>query len=180
MRAEAVDATVCRRQYQVGDGRVETMVADYAFNQIIEGYLRQEYLHWFVPYSIVFAAQSEQAFETYHDTYETIIANSFFTPQYFSAESYVSSVRAAKAMEAKNAASQFSSSGYESPDANSNSRSVAEQWDDVIREVDTYQTLDGNYVQVSTGSDVVAQDGDQFYVGPSNSVPPGFTQLTQR
>lgn len=180
IHVEAYDVSTCRRQYQVPSGYIETTVADYAFSQVIDGYLRQEYLHWYIPYSIVYSASSEDAFEEYYDEYELIVANSCFTPAYFSAESYVSSMRAARAMEAKNAASGFSSSGYESPTADSDSRSVAEQWDDVIREVDTYQTLDGDYVQVSTGNDVVAQDGDTFYVGPSYDVPPGFTELSMK
>lgn len=180
MSIEAYDVSTCRRQYQVPGGYIETTVADYAFNQIIDGYLRQEYLHWYIPYSIVYSTASEEAFEEYYDEYELIVANSCFTPAYFSAESYVSSMRAARAMEAKEAASRFSSSGYESSTADSDSRSVAEQWDDVIREVDTYQTLDGDYVQVSTGNGVVAQDGDTFYVGPSYDVPPGFTELSTK
>lgn len=180
MSVEAHDVSACRRQYQVGEGYIETTVAGYAFGQAIEGYVPQEYLHWFVPYNIVYIAESEEAFKAHYGEYELIVANSYFTPQLFSAESYVSSMRAARAMEAKNAASQFSSSGYESPDADLSSRSVAEQWDDVIREMDTYQTLTGDYVQVPMGDDVVAQDGDMFYVGPSYDIPPGFEQLSAK
>lgn len=74
----------------------------------------------------------------------------------------------------------FSSSGYESATAESTNEKVIGMWDDCINEVDSYTTLDGGTVKTSMYNDVVAQSGDEFFVGSSTSdVPAGFTELSK-
>lgn len=183
--AEPAAYSMCRRQYQVGSQQIETSVVNVALTQTISGpALTEQYLHWRIPYSIVFTAASADAFAQYHDIYETIVANSYFTTEYYAAVEYISGCIAEAAMDAKAAASSgasgYSSSGYESATAESTNEKVIGMWDDCINEVDSYTTLDGGTVKTSMYNDVVAQSGDEFFVGSSTSdVPAGFTELSK-
>lgn len=180
---EAYDATICTRQYRIGSQYMEASCADAAQLQTITGpALTEQYLHWRVPYSITYIASDEQAFDAYYDDYCMIIANSYFTPQYYAAEDYVASSITAAAMDAKAAASSatgsFSTSGYTSEYGDSANEKIINMWDDVINEVDSYQTLDGGTVKVSMYDDVVAQSGNEIFVGSATSdIPSGFTEL---
>ncbi len=183
--AEPAAYSMCRRQYQVGSQQIETSVVNVALTQTISGpALTEQYLHWRIPYSIVYTAASADAFAQYHDIYETIVANSYFTTEYYAAVEYISGCIAKAAMDAKAAASSgasgYSSSGYESATAESTNEKVIGMWDDYINEVDSYTTLDGGTVKTSMYNDVVAQSGDEFFVGSSTSdVPAGFTELSK-
>ncbi len=184
--AQYADATMCRRQYQVGDRYLETTATDYAFDATIaSSVLAQSFRYWRIPYSIVYSATSESAFKEHYDDYTMIVANSYFTPNYYAAEEYISSMIAAVAMDAKNAAisdgtSFFSESGYTSATGESTNEKIINMWDDVINEVDSYRTLDGDLVKTSMYNDRVAQSGDEFFVGPSTSdIPDGFTELSK-
>ena len=183
---EPYDATMSRRQYDISDGSViETICVDAALRQNISGpIMNVSYIHWRIPYSIVYRAVSKEAFEAHYQEYETIIANSSFTPQYYQAEDYVSQSITAAAMDAKaaaSAASSYSSSGYDNPDTDSVNDRVMEMWDDCIKEVDSYNTLDGGTVKTSMYNDIVAQDGDSFFVGSSTSdIPSGYTELSKQ
>lgn len=185
--SEPYATSMCRRQYQVGGQYVETTAVDVAYTATFDNpVLTQTYTYWHVPYSIVYSAASEDAFEEYYEEYEVVVANSYFTQDYYAAEEYIASMLAAAAMDAKNAAindgkSFFSDSGYTSADGESTNEKLINMWDDVINEVDSYTTLDGDTVKVSTEFDRVAQSGDEYYVGPSTSdIPDGFTELEKK
>ena len=175
------EETMCRRQYQVNDGYLEASCTDVLSTQSISSpYLSETYQHWRIPYSIVYRAANKQVFDEYYDEYEMIVANSYFTPQYYSAESYVSQQITAVAMDAKAAAAGYSASGYVDENAMSTNDKVMGMWDDYINEVDSYNTLDGGTVKTSMYNDVVAQSGDQYFIGSATSdIPSGFTELSK-
>lgn len=185
---EPYATSMCKRKYNVNGQIMEASCVDTAMTQTITGpVLTEQYIHWRIPYSIVYLAADEQAFQEYYDEYSMIIGNSQFTPQYYAAEDYVASQITAVAMDAKAAAcsdatSSFSSSGYESSTGDSTNEKVIEMWDDYINEVDSYTTLDGGTVKTSMYNDIVAQSdsGDEFFVGSSTSdIPSGFTELSK-
>ena len=180
-----LDCTFCKRQY-VADGIcMETTCPIVAFQQTFENaYLTDVYVHWRLPYSIVYRAVSKEAFDAHYDEYRMIIANSSFTPDYYAAEEYVATCIGNNLLEAQNAANQaagsYSSSGYESSYGDSTNDKVMQMWDDVINEVDSYNTLDGGTIKTSMYNDVVAQDGDSYFVGSSTSdIPYGYTELSK-
>ncbi len=65
------------------------------------------------------------------------------------------------------------------PEAESTSDKVMNMWDDVIKEVDEYKTLDGRKLKTSIYNETVAQDGDTFYIGKKIGIPSGFKELSK-
>ena len=137
---------------------------------------------------MVYYATDKDTFDKYYDDYNFIIANSQFTVDAYALIEYVSSCiakvktaeQAAKAQASLNAMNDYIDSNYSSTSSQSTNEKVMEMWDDVIKEVDTYTTTDGNKVKTSMYNDIVAQDGDKFFVGSSTSdIPAGYTQLSK-
>lgn len=183
--AEAYESTLCKRQYRIGSQYMEATCVDSAVLQTIASpYLTEQYLHWRIPYSITYVASDQQAFDEYYGDYCMIVANSYFTAAYYAAEDYVASTITSAAMDAKAAATSatgsFSTSGYESEYGESANEKIINMWDDYINEADSYNTLDGGTVKVSMYDDVVAQNGDEIFVGSATSdIPAGFTELSK-
>ena len=180
-----LDSTFCKRQYQANGSYIETTCPIVSFQQTFyTSYLTDIYIHWRLPYSIVYQATDKAAFDAHYSEYEMIVANSMFTPDYYAAEEYVASCIGNNLLEAQNAANQgtssYSSSGYESTSGDSTNEKIINMWDDVINEVDSYNTLDGGTIKTSMYNDIVAQDGDSYFVGSSTSdIPYGYTELSK-
>ncbi len=184
----AINPTMSKRQYQVGNGYLEgTAVVMGQTTTITTSFYSQTTTYWEVPYSIVFYAQDKESFDKYYDEYNFIIANSTFTTDLYAMLEYVSSYianiktsqAAAKSQAALDATNSYIDSNYSSTSSASTNDKVMEMWDDVIKEVDNYHTLDGDSIKTSIMNDVVAQDGDSFYVGTKAGIPEGYTELSK-
>ena len=179
--------TMSKRQYEVGNSYLE---ASCVIIPITSSLGTQLYTitntYWEIPYSIVFYAEDKETFDKYYDEYNFIVANSYFTTDYYAMVEYVSSYitsikssqAAAKSQASLDAMNSYIDSNYSSTSSASTNEKVMEMWDDYINEVDQYNTLDGGTIKTSMYNDVVAQDGDKIFVGSSTSdIPYGYTQL---
>jgi len=183
------DPTMSRRQYKVGNAYLEgSCVIIPITSTIYSQYYTLTNTYWQIPYSIVYYAEDKETFDKYYDDYNFIVANSQFTTDYYAMIEYVSSYianikssqAAAKAQASLDATNSYIDSNYSSTSSSSTNERVMNMWDDVIKEVDEYVTEDGGRVKTSMYNDVVAQDGDKFFVGSSTSdIPAGFTELTK-
>ena len=179
--------TMSKRQYQTPNSYLEgscvivpiTTTISSQFYSLTNNY-------WEIPYSIVFEAVDKENFDKYYDDYNFIVANSQFTPDCYALVEYVSNCilnvksaqAAVKSQASLNAMNDYIDSNYSSTSSESTNEKVMGMWDDYINEVDSYNTLDGGTIKTSMYNDVVAQDGDQIFVGSSTSdIPYGFTEL---
>ena len=185
----SVPATMSKRQYKIGDSYLEGSCVIIA----VETSLASNYVptntnrDWEVLYSIVYKADDKETFDKYYDDYCFMIANSHFTTDYYALVEYVSSsivnsysqFYAAKSQAGLDAMNNYIDSNYSSTSSQSTNDKVMEMWDDVIKEVDNYKTLDGTDVKTSIHNDTVAQNGDSFYVGSKAGIPLGYTELSK-
>lgn len=185
----AIPSTMSKRQYQYGDEYLECSCvivgADSTLTSNIVG--AQTSRIWMIPYSIIFEAESKEAFDKYYDDYNFMVANSNFTTDYYAIIEYVSSkivntytsYYAAKSQAGLDAMNEYIDSNYSSTSSQSTHEKVMEMWDDCIKEVDCYKSEDGTKVKTSIFNDVVAQNGDSYYVGTKAGIPSGYTELAK-
>ena len=177
------------KQFSYGDNMVEisTSVTSLKTNlySSLSPLLNSEAIDWVVPYTIIYQAEDLDSFNKYYDTYKFIVANSSFTVKYYAMVEYVSSyivnlytsIYTEKSKAALKATNDFIDSKYSSTSSSSTQDKVREMWSDVINEVDKYQLEDGGYIKTSIHNDVVAQNGDEIYIGSKGGVPYGFNIL---
>ena len=187
--ASLYDTTVSKKQYECGTNYIEAFTAVAANQTTLQSnlspLLNSESITWIIPYTIVFVGEDKEAFDKYYKDYEFIIGNSYFTTDYYAMIEYVSSAivnsytsyYAAKSKAALAATNSYIDSNYSSTSSASTNEKVMEMWDDCINEVDKYKTLDGGSIKTSIHNDVVAQNGNEIYVGSKAGIPSGFTQL---
>ncbi len=185
----AIPSTMSKRQYQYGnkymEGSCVIVGADSVLNSVYIG--AQTSRIWMIPYSILYVAESKDAFDKYYDDYSFMVANSNFTTDYYAIIEYVSSkivntytsYYAAKSQAGLDAMNEYINSNYSSTSSQSTNDKVMEMWDDYIKDVDCYKTEDGTKIKTSIFNDVVAQDGDNFYVGTKAGIPYGYTELAK-
>ena len=185
----AVPATMSRRQYQIGEQCLEASCVIMASDTSLSSkyVATNNSRNWNVTYSIVFMADDKETFDKYYDDYNFIVANSQFTTDYYAMAEYVGSAitnsyasyYAAKSQAGLEAMNNYIDSNYSSTTSESTNEKVMQMWDDVINEVDSYQTLEGDTIKTSMYNDTVAQDGDSFYVGSRTEIPSGYTELSK-
>ncbi len=184
-----LDVSESKRQYQTQNGYLEGSCVVVPYSQTINSnFMSLTNTWWELPYSMVYFATDKDTFDKYYDDYNFIVANSQFTVDAYALIEYVSSSianiktseAAAKSQASLNAMNSYIDSNYSSTSSASTNEKVMQMWDDVINEVDTYNTTDGGQVKTSMYNDIVAQDGDKFFVGSSTSdIPIGYTQLSK-
>lgn len=144
-------------------------------------------VQWYMPYLIVYEASSKEAYEEYYDDYKFIVANSTFTKDYYAMIEYVSSaivnayttVYAEKSKAGLEAMNNYIDSNYSSTSSSSTQDRVMEMWDDVIKEQDNYILEDGTQIKTSIMNDVVAQNGNEIYIGDKAGIPNGFNEVSK-
>lgn len=142
---------------------------------------------WYMPYLIIYEADSKENFDKYYDDYNFIIANSNFTKDYYQMVEYVSSaivnaytaIYAERAKAALQATNDYIDSNYSSTSASTTNDKVMEMWDDVIKEVDNYKLDDGTTIKTSIHNDTVAQNGNEIYIGSKAGIPLGFNEVAK-
>ena len=189
LNVAGVDATFAKRQYQNGDTYYElfTCVSSIStsLNSSLSPMLSSYAVQWYMPYVIIYQAKDKATFDKYYDDYNFIVANSNFTLDYYAMIEYTSSAivnavtaaYAAKSQAALDATNSYIDSNYSSTSSESTNDKVMQMWDDVINEVDEYKLEDGSSFRTSIHNDVVAQRGDEIYVGTKGGIPYGFNQL---
>lgn len=185
----AIPSTMSKRQYQYKDEYIECSCiitgADSVLTSNIVG--AETSRIWMVPYSIVYEAENEEVFNKYYDDYNFMVANSYFTTDYYAIIEYVSgkisnaysSYYAAKSQAGLDAMNEYIDSNYSSTSSQSTHEKVMEMWDDYIKDVDCYKAEDGTKIKTSIYNDVVAQNGDSYYVGTKAGIPLGYSELAK-
>ncbi len=181
-----------KRQYSYGSNVIEISTSVSALKTNLDSalspLLSSEAINWLIPYTIIYQAEDEEAFKEYYDTYNFIVANSSFTVDYYAMVEYVSSyivnlytsIYAERAKASLDATNEYIDSHYSSDSSQSTHDKVMEMWDDCIKEVDKYQLEDGSYIKTSIFNDVVAQNGDEIYIGSKAGIPEGFNILDKK
>ncbi len=181
--------TSVKKEYQEGNNYYEasTSVSAISTNLTsgLSSLLNSRAVHWYMPYVIVYEAEDKETFDKYYDEYNFIIANATFTKDYYAMVEYVSSAivnaytsyYAAKAKAALDATNDYIDSNYSSDSSSSTQDKVREMWSDVIKEQDKYYLEDGSSIKTSTKNEIVAQNGNEIYVGSKAGIPNGFNEL---
>lgn len=188
---DGVNKTVAKREYQNGDEYYELFTcvsaASTTLTSSYSSILNSYSVQWYMPYVIVYKANNKSNFNKYYDDYNFVIANSDFTKDYYAMIEYtsnaivnsVTAVYNAKLQAGLDAMNDYIDSNYSSTSSQTTNDKVMEMWDDVIKEVDAYQMEDGSTLKTSIHNDVVAQNGDEIYIGSKAGIPNGFNQLSK-
>ena len=183
--------TSSKKEYQNGNNYYEISTSVSAISTNLTSYissmLNSKAVQWYMPYLIIYEADSKENFDKYYDDYNFIIANSSFTKDYYAMIEYVSSAitnaytsyYAAKAKAALDATNNYIESNYSSTSSASTQDKVREMWDDVIKEQDKYTLEDGSSIKTSIFNETVAQNGNEIYIGSKAGIPIGFTELSK-
>lgn len=183
--------TTSKKEYKNGDITYETSTSVLAISTNLTSSLSRmldsRAIQWYIPYLIVYEANTKENYEKYYDDYNFIVANSTFTKDYYAMVEYVSSAivnaytsyYAAKSQAALDAMNNYIDSNYSSTSSSSTQDKVREMWDDVIKEQDKYTLEDGSTIKTSIHNDTVAQNGDEIYIGTKAGIPFGFNELSK-
>lgn len=183
--------TTSKREYKNGYTTYETSTSVLAVSTNLTSSLSRmldsKAIQWYMPYLIVYEANSNEEYEKYYDDYNFIVANSTFTKDYYAMVEYVSSAitnaytsyYAAKSKAGLDAMNDYIDSNYSSNSSASTQDKVREMWDDVIKEQDKYTLEDGSSIKTSIHNDTVAQNGNEIYVGDKAGIPFGFNELSK-
>ena len=183
--------TSSKKEYQNGDTYYEasTSVSSISTNLVssLSSMLNSKAIQWYMPYVIIYEANTKENFDKYYDDYNFIVANSTFTKDYYAMVEYVSSAivnaytsyYAAKSKAGLDAMNDYIDSNYSSDSSSSTQDRVREMWDDVIKEQDKYTLEDGSSIKVSTSNETVAQNGDEIYIGSKAGIPNGFNEVAK-
>ena len=136
---------------------------------------------WHVPFSASFIAYNEQAYSDYFKAFDNVVSNTNFTQEFIyvvqSNAAYINEMIHNYLMEQVYSPSSDDISKWDSEYSGSYDDKYINEWCDVIKEENTYTTIDGNSIKVPTSYDSVYQDGDTIYMGPDVYAPEGWTQL---
>ena len=183
--------TSAKKEYQNGDSYYEASTSVLAVSTTLRSSLSSlldsKSIFWYMPYLIIFEANSKEAFDAYYEDYNFIVANSSFTTDYYAMVEYVSgaienaysSIYAERSKASLQAMNDYIDSNYTSTSSQSTNDKVMEMWDDVIKEVDKYQLEDGSYIKTSIMNDTVAQNGNEIYIGDKAGIPYGFNEVSK-
>ena len=176
------EGTVAHRHYRVAGRHLEMLTLDMSARGITYGSVTQnENVCWYIPMDYLLAADSQEDYDLYHPVFQQVIAGSAFTLDFqFVNVTYGDKIREAVHNGLLQESYQYIMSDsigwltdyYKTTESDAGSWSGG--WDDVIKEVNTYQTTDGGAIKVSTQYDTVYQNGDQIYMGPESQSPEGY------
>lgn len=183
--------TTSKKEYKNGYSMYEASTSVLAIStnltSSLSSILNSKATVWYMPYLIVYEANSNEDYEKYYDDYNFIVANSTFTKDYYAMIEYVSSAitnaytsyYAAKSKAGLDAMNEYIDSNYSSNSSASTQDKVREMWDDVIKEQDKYTLEDGTSIKTSIHNDTVAQNGNEIYIGDKAGIPMGFNELSK-
>ena len=126
-----------------------------------------------------------ELFDKYNGVYQTVISNIIVRPEfcYLNArlkemnEERVAKIGAVRAQVALEASRDQIMGDYNS--SSQTQDRVRNMWNDTIKELDEYKTLDGKRLKTSMFNETVAQDGDTYYIGNKTGIPSGFKELSK-
>lgn len=136
---------------------------------------------WYVPFAAVFTAKDEEAYSNYFKAFNNVIANTSFTQEFNYVvqrnAQYLNEMMSNYLLEQIYSPSSGDISGWDSQYSGGYDDKYINAWCDVIKEEDTYTTVDGNWIKVPTSYDTVYQNGDLVYMGPQMEMSSDWTQL---
>ncbi|MBR4318519.1 MAG: dockerin type I repeat-containing protein [Oscillospiraceae bacterium] len=183
---EGTESTNARQQYQCGNVCMEVSSEVNAY-QYAKSYIinvaGERRIVWWIPYTVVYIAESQEAFDAYYDDYEVIVGNSYFTKEFFTAcekaGKYIEYLMlSGKTVSIDEWLGTYTYDGIYSASAQSAQDNIFQAWDDYIKDENSYTLNDGSTLRVPTAVDVVAQSGDSLYFGTSAGIPSGYDTLT--
>ena len=136
---------------------------------------------WHVPFAASFIAYNEEAYSNYFKAFDNVVSNTNFTQEFIYVvqrnAQYINEMIHNYLMEQVYSPSSGDISNWDNEYSGGDNDKYINEWCDVIKEENTYTTIDGNNIKVPTSYDSVYQDGDTIYMGPDAYAPQGWTQL---
>lgn len=186
VRLNGVESNMATKQYSVGPGVIEASTLVNAVNTSTGNALAvTNSIEWEISYFTVFRANTKELFDKYNGVYQTVISNIIVRPEfcYLNArlkemnEERVAKIGAVRAQVALEASRDQIMGDYNS--SSQTQDRVRNMWNDTIKELDEYKTLDGKRLKTSMFNETVAQDGDTYYIGNKTGIPSGFKELSK-
>ena len=186
VRLNGVESNMATKQYSVGPGVIEASTLVNAVNTSTGNALTvTNTIEWEISYFTVFRANTKELFDKYNGVYQTVISNIMVRPEfcYLNArlkemnEERVAKIGAVRAQVALEASRDQIMGDYNS--SSQTQDRVRNMWNDTIKELDEYKTLDGKRLKTSMFNETVAQDGDTYYIGNKTGIPSGFKELSK-
>ena len=184
----ASEGTVADRHYRSGNNHLEiyTCVLGTHVQSYSSAYrVNMDMFTWNVLFTYSLATDSQENYDLYRPVFRMVAGNSGFTTDFAYVLTLLGHQIAAiingttttgpSIDEITSGSGSWLDDYYQTNESDSDK--WIRQWDDVIKEVNTYNTTDGGTVSVSTQYDSVYQDGDKIYMGPDSQAPDGWTQL---
>ena len=136
---------------------------------------------WLVPFSAVFFTSDEEAYSNYFKAFDNVVANSAFTAEFNYIVQrnarYLNEMMSNYLLQQVYSPSLGDINGWDREYSGGYDDKYINAWCDVIKEQDTYTTVDGNAIKVPTSYDAVYQNGDLIYMGPQIDHDSDWTQL---
>ena len=191
MGVEDMQSSMSRRQYRLGSAYAEFSCAVNMYQYALAGsslpsVITTHKIIWWVPYTIMYYAEDQAAFEQYFTDYEVITGNSCFTRQFYAMNEYVAArreyIELAARTESLNewmtgVSANFFNDNYSSETSLSAQEQIFQAWDDYIKDENSYTLSDGSTLRLPNSVEAIAQSGDTLYVGTETGVPSGFDLL---
>ena len=142
-----------------------------------------ETIQWTVPYTAAFTAFSEEAYGNYHELFDNVTANTYFSNEFIYVvqrnAQYLNDMMREYLMEKVFSPSSGDIRGWDAEYVETDQDRFVNEWCDVIKEQDEYVTGDGNTIKIPTKYDTVYQNGDTIYMGPDTDLGVDWTQLNK-
>ena len=181
---EGTAEKTCFKIGQNGIDRIAVMSAVIGARSAITagGYFDQTF--WTVPYTAVFYAASETAWNTYGQVFDHVVNNTCFCNEFIFVVrkngAYIAEMINNYLLEQAYNPTSSDISGWDSEYVDEGKDTFLNEWSDVIYERNEYLTEDGSSIKVDTKYDTVYQNEDLIYMGPDGLAPDGWTRLQQK
>ena len=184
-QALGCEGTAEKTCFKVGQGgvdRIAVMSAVIGAESAITAGAYFDQIFWTVPYTAVFYAASETAWNTYGPVF--VVNNTCFCNEFIFVVrkngAYIAEMINNYLLEQAYNPTSSDISGWDSEYVDEGKDTFLNEWSDVIYERNEYLTEDGSSIKVDTKYDTVYQNEDLIYMGPDGLAPDGWTRLQQK
>jgi hypothetical protein len=186
-QALGCEGTAEKTCFKVGQGgvdRIAVMSAVIGAESAITAGAYFDQIFWTVPYTAVFYAASEAAWNTYGPVFDHVVNNTCFCSEFIFVVrkngKYIADMINNYLLEQAYNPTSSDISNWDSEYVDEGKDTFLNEWSDVIYERNEYLTEDGSSIKVDTKYDTVYQNEDLIYMGPDGLAPDGWTRLQQK
>ena len=145
---------------------------------------------WEIRYLILFKAKNKELFDKYYSTYKIVLANSRIRPEFYFLNLKIKELFEQNSLEnlyhippISQIAQEELAKNYYADSIYTQAVALSERetklWNDCIKDLKVYKSLDGRFINSSMNKEKIAQKGDTFFIGKKTDIPKGFTLLSK-